>query len=98
MGNLLRNALHYTEHGWVRLVLESNGFRVEDSGNGISDQEKKHVFQSFTRGAHARGEGLGLGLSIVERICARQGWEITLTRLPEAGSCFRVRFLPVSDG
>jgi signal transduction histidine kinase len=92
MGNLLRNALHYTEQGWVRLVLERDGFRVEDSGVGISEHEKGQIFQSFTRGERARGEGLGLGLSIVRRICAQQGWEIALTRLPEGGRCFRVKF------
>jgi signal transduction histidine kinase len=92
MGNLLRNALHYTEQGGVRLVLERNGFRVEDSGVGISEQEKEQVFQPFMRGERARGEGLGLGLSIVRRICAGQGWEITLTRLPSGGCCFQVKF------
>src|SRR5690606_40735823 len=32
MGNLLRNALHYTEEGFIRLTLTANGFVVEDSG------------------------------------------------------------------
>ncbi|GHT96464.1 two-component sensor histidine kinase [Betaproteobacteria bacterium] len=82
--NLLRNALHYTEHGWVRLVLENDGFCVEDSGVGISEQ-------SFAQGTRARGEGLGLGLSIVRRICGQQGWQITLTRLPAGGSRFQVK-------
>jgi len=91
MGNLLRNALHYTERGWIRLVLEENGFRVEDSGSGIPEPEKEQVFLAFTRGSAARGEGLGLGLSLVKRICAHQGWQIALEDLPEGGSCFRVR-------
>jgi signal transduction histidine kinase len=91
LANLLRNALHYTERGWVRLVLEGDGFRVEDSGVGIPEQEKDSVFQPFTRGERARGEGQGLGLSIVKRICARQGWEIMLTRLPSGGSRFQVK-------
>lgn len=91
MGNLLRNALYYTEQGWVRLILEHDGFRVEDSGIGISEQEKEQVFQAFTRGEEARGEGLGLGLSIVKRTCAHQGWTITLNSLPEGGSSFCVK-------
>ncbi|MDR3055571.1 MAG: HAMP domain-containing histidine kinase [Zoogloeaceae bacterium] len=91
LGNLLRNAWHYTEQGWVRLALEADGFRVEDSGIGIPEQEKEQVFQPFTRGAQARGEGLGLGLSLVRRICKNQGWDITLDALPEGGSRFRVR-------
>ncbi|MDR3322918.1 MAG: HAMP domain-containing histidine kinase [Zoogloeaceae bacterium] len=91
LGNLLRNALHYTERGGARLVLEENGFRVEDSGSGIPEPEKEQVFLAFIRGSAARGEGLGLGLSLVKRICAHQGWQITLEDLPEGGSCFRVR-------
>ena len=92
MGNLLRNAWHYTERGWVHLVLEDKGFSVEDSGIGISEQEQERVFQAFTRGKQARGEGLGLGLSLVRRICESQGWTITLERLPTEGSRFCVRF------
>jgi signal transduction histidine kinase len=56
MGNLVKNALHYTERGWIRLVLEDGGFRVEDSGVGISEEEKELVFQPFVRGARTRGE------------------------------------------
>jgi signal transduction histidine kinase len=91
IGNLLRNALHYTEHGGARLVLEADGLRIEDSGVGIPEAEKEQVCQAFTRGSAARGEGVGLGLSLVKRICAHQGWEITLDDSPEGGSCFRVR-------
>ncbi|MDR1063227.1 MAG: HAMP domain-containing histidine kinase [Azoarcus sp.] len=92
MGNLLKNALHYTERGWIRLVLEDGGFRVEDSGVGILAEEREQVFQPFVRGARARGEGLGLGLSLVKRICAHQGWRVALDVLPEGGSRFWVRF------
>ncbi|MDR3213110.1 MAG: HAMP domain-containing histidine kinase [Azoarcus sp.] len=91
MGNLLRNALHYTERGGIHLVLEADGFRVEDSGVGIPAAEKEQIFRPFTRGGQARGEGLGLGLSLVKRICMNQGWEITLDDLPEGGACFRVK-------
>ena len=92
MANLLRNALHYTDRGDVRLFLETGGFRVEDSGSGISQDQHESIFQPFVRGAPARGEGLGLGLSLVKRICAHQGWSITVQNLLPAGSCFRVRF------
>jgi signal transduction histidine kinase len=91
MDNLIRNALYYTERGWIRLILEEGGFRVEDSGVGIPDSEKSGIFQLFTRGAQARGEGQGLGLSLVQRIVTQQGWQIFLEGLPEGGSRFRVR-------
>lgn len=90
MANLLRNALHYTEQGHVRLVLERGGFRVEDSGAGISPDQQELIFQPFVRGTQARGEGLGLGLSLVKRICTRQGWTIALRSEAGRGACFRV--------
>ena len=92
IGNLLRNALHYTERGSIRLILEQGGFRVEDSGIGIPETEREKVFEVFARGSAARGEGLGLGLSLVKRVCAHQGWTITLDALPEGGSLFSVKF------
>ncbi len=88
--NLLRNALHYTDEGHVRLVVERGGFRVEDSGWGIPQQQHEQMFQPFVRGEHARGEGLGLGLSLVKRICSHQGWTIRIQDLEPRGSCFHV--------
>jgi signal transduction histidine kinase len=94
MSNLLRNALHYTEQGTVRLILESGGFRVEDSGVGIPPEQQEQMFQPFVRGAQSRGEGLGVGLSLVKRICAHQGWQVRVHELPPQGSVFEVRLQP----
>ncbi|HAW63710.1 MAG TPA: sensor histidine kinase, partial [Pseudomonas sp.] len=94
MSNLLRNALHYTDHGQVRLVLERGGFRVEDTGMGIPPDQQERMFQPFVRGAEGRGEGLGLGLSLVRRICAHQGWTVEVQGREPRGSCFSVRLAP----
>lgn len=91
MSNLLRNALHYTEQGWVRLRLEDAGFVVEDSGMGIPESEREAMFQPFVRGGSARGEGLGLGLSLVQRICESQGWHVELSEAESRGCRFQVR-------
>ena len=90
MSNLLRNALHYTDEGWVRLIIGKGGFRIEDSGPGIPLDQHERIFDPFVRGDHPRGEGLGLGLSLVKRICAHQGWTIRVCDLPPCGSSFRV--------
>ncbi|MGE8498873.1 MAG: sensor histidine kinase [Pseudomonas sp.] len=94
MANLLRNALHYTEQGGVRLIVRAGGFRVEDSGLGIPVDQHEHIFQPFVRGAHSRGEGLGLGLSLVKRICVNQGWRIAVSNLAAGGTCFDVSLRP----
>ncbi|HEX6735031.1 MAG TPA: HAMP domain-containing sensor histidine kinase [Azonexus sp.] len=91
INNLLRNALHYTERGEIRLIVGDGGFRVEDTGPGIPAGEIDGLFQPFVRGQRARGEGLGLGLSLVRRICEQQGWTIAADNLESGGSRFTVR-------
>ncbi|MBI3909210.1 MAG: HAMP domain-containing histidine kinase [Pseudomonas fluorescens] len=90
MGNLLRNALHYTERGFIRLTLTGTGFLVEDSGVGIPEEKREAMFEPFVRGTEKRGEGLGLGLSLVQRICENQGWSVSLTTMEPSGCRFQV--------
>ncbi|MDD0844706.1 sensor histidine kinase [Pseudomonas sp. Gutcm_11s] len=90
LGNLLRNAWHYTEQGHIILSLGEQGFMVEDSGVGIPAAEREAMFQPFVRGGAARGEGLGLGLSLVQRICESQGWSVELSDAEPRGCRFQV--------
>jgi signal transduction histidine kinase len=90
MGNLLRNAWHYTDQGFIRLTLREHGFSVEDSGIGIPEEERHAMFQPFVRGDEHRGEGLGLGLSLVQRICGNQNWRVELAGRQPSGCCFTV--------
>jgi signal transduction histidine kinase len=91
MGNLLRNALHYTERGFIRLTLTTGGFLVEDSGVGIPEEKREAMFEPFVRGTEKRGDGLGLGLSLVQRICENQGWSVSLTTMEPNGCRFHVQ-------
>jgi len=91
LGNLLRNAWHYTDSGVIRLRLEAGGFVVEDSGAGIPESMREAVFQPFVRGRGERGDGLGLGLSLIQRICAHEGWQIALQAVQPHGCRFSVR-------
>lgn len=90
LGNLLRNALHYTDSGQISLILLADGFLVEDTGVGIPEDEREAMFQPFVRGDSQRGDGLGLGLSLVQRICAIEGWVVSLSAVEPQGCRFRV--------
>ena len=94
MGNLLRNALHYTDQGFIRLSLTSTGFMVEDSGVGIPEEKREAMFEPFVRGNEKRGEGLGLGLSLVQRICENRGWTVSLSTMEPNGCHFEVELNP----
>lgn len=90
LGNLLRNAWHYTDSGQISLRVDEQGFTVEDTGVGIPESEREAMFQPFVRGGEQRGDGLGLGLSLVRRICASQGWRVELTAIQPSGCRFQV--------
>ncbi|WP_296262308.1 MULTISPECIES: sensor histidine kinase [unclassified Pseudomonas] len=90
MGNLLRNAWHYTDQGFIRLTLSPHSFSVEDTGIGIPLEKQQAMFQPFVRGDEQRGEGLGLGLSLVQRICGNQHWSVILSNREPSGCRFTV--------
>ena len=91
IGNLLRNALTFTDSGEVRITLESGAVQVEDTGQGLQVPEIKKLFRPYVRGGDSKGAGLGL--SLVHRLCKRQGWRITLANRPGGGTVARLIFL-----
>jgi signal transduction histidine kinase len=87
--NLLRNAVMYTERGHIRVSLADGCLSVTDSGIGIPAAQLPHIFSRFHRG-DARGEGFGIGLDIVKRICNQHGWRIEAESVPSQGTTFRL--------
>ena len=73
--NLVDNAFKYTAQGEVRMALFSRGaehvIRIADTGVGIPAEEQERVFEEFYQVDNPerdRARGLGLGLSIVQRL------------------------------
>lgn len=92
LDNLIRNAIHHTSGGDIVLVLRSDGLDLRDTGSGIAANERAQVFQPYYRGEKSHRDGLGLGLSLVQRICDREKWTITLEENQPRGCCFRISF------
>jgi signal transduction histidine kinase len=94
--NLVSNAIKYTRNGRVLVGVRRRGgtavIEVFDTGIGIAETKQKVIFQEFHRlddGAR-EARGLGLGLSIVERISRVLGHPVTLTSRPGHGSRFAI--------
>ncbi|MBX3535627.1 MAG: hybrid sensor histidine kinase/response regulator [Xanthobacteraceae bacterium] len=94
--NLISNAIKYTPKGSVVVGCRRKGgkirIEVHDTGLGIPAKEQKIIFREFQRldqGAKA-ARGLGLGLSIVERIGRVLGHKIALRSKARKGSMFSV--------
>lgn len=99
--NLVSNAIKYTRHGRILVGVRRRGelaeIQVIDTGIGIAGDKLNTVFREFTRldeGAR-EAEGLGLGLSIVDRIARVLRLEIRIFSNPGKGTRFSV-ILPVA--
>ncbi len=92
LSNLIKNALNYTEHGKVEMILKENSISVVDTGMGIDAENQNLIMQPFVRGSNLPLDGLGLGLSLVQRICENQGWSLNLYSVTGRGSNFTINF------
>jgi signal transduction histidine kinase len=91
-GNLLRNAVLYTDRGSVDVTIDEGSVVIKDSGKGISPQQVKEIFKPYYRGDNSGTVGHGVGLTIVKRLSDRFDWPITINSAPEQGTCVEVRF------
>jgi two-component system CheB/CheR fusion protein len=101
--NLLSNAVKYTKEGKILLGCRRRGekLRIEvlDTGIGIPTMEVRRIFEEFHQldnPARESSRGLGLGLSIVQRLGELLGHPIDVRSLPGSGSVFAVE-VPLGD-
>jgi two-component system, sensor histidine kinase len=97
--NLLDNAIKYTDHGEVRISTYQQGDKayltVTDTGKGIPDEEKLRIYEEFyqlNNPGRDLSRGIGLGLTIVQRLCELIGIQIQLESELGQGSSFKLIF------
>lgn len=98
LGNLVSNALRFTPRdGVIRVQAagQDGGLVVEvaDTGPGIPEEHRAHVFERYYRAERSRGLGTGLGLAICRRIAEAHGGWVRLVDTDAGGATFHV-FLP----
>ena len=93
--NLIGNAVKFTHHGSVRVLLTREGetlhFTVEDTGIGISPDKQKVVFEAFRQADGSttrRYGGTGLGLAISMKLVSLMGGRLWLESEQGKGSQF----------
>lgn len=93
--NLVSNAIKYTHRGGVAVGARRRDglcwLWVVDTGLGIPAVDRNRIFDEFQRLTHDTATpGMGLGLSIVRRACAKLGHPIALSSEAMRGTVFRV--------
>ncbi len=105
--NIIDNALKYNRpHGAVSVRVKENGcqngtagyrFEIEDTGIGMGEDFKKHIFEPFTQenqGARTHYNGVGLGMSIVKKLVDQMKGTIKVDSQVGRGSVFQI-ILPI---
>jgi len=100
--NLLGNAIRYTpQGGQVTVSTRRNAqgvtLTVDDSGPGIAPDSRQRVFDRFDRLGVKDGDGVGLGMSIVQSVVLAHHAMIRLLESPLGGLRVQVQFPASSD-
>lgn len=101
LNNLLSNAIKFTRQGEINLQAEYRNkglhFSVQDTGTGMTEEEKSRIFAAFERLDNARDiPGFGLGLAIASRLAAGMQGTLSVKSKPGEGSTF-IAFLPLPE-
>ncbi len=107
LGNLISNAIQYTATGTVTVRLSSLNnclhISIEDTGYGIEPTLLDKIFDEFFRVDSTRNmhDGLGLGLSIVKRLCKISDTSLSVQSRPGVGTTFTLQskyaVIPLQD-
>ncbi|WP_416762790.1 ATP-binding protein [Roseateles sp. So40a] len=97
LGNLIQNAIKYTETGGVVVVARSTAthlnLEVWDTGIGIKSTDLPRIFAEFYQvgqSERSRTQGLGMGLAIVKRLAHLLGYRLMVASRPGKGTMFRL--------
>lgn len=95
--NILKNAIEHTEElKNVYLTSEDNSIYlkiiIEDEGEGISEEDIKHIFERFYKGKNSSENNFGIGMSLAKEIIERDNGKISVSKRKEGGTKFVIKY------
>ena len=89
LGNLVRNAIEHAKSHEIKIYLKNGILRIENQGAYIEPEQAALLFNKHVRGQG--GEGNGIGLYLINRICESFNWKLDIS------SCEENRFIAQLD-
>ena len=77
-GNILRNALNYSQGSEIDIILQKNKVLIADNGIGINLPNDVKVQELSSRQLKLETKGHGIGLQLVQKLCMQLGWRVEL--------------------
>jgi Signal transduction histidine kinase len=100
--NIFSNAIRYSREGDSVVITgtenaDSCTVSIRDTGIGIAEKDKEHIFDMFYRGTNSRREeGMGIGLTVVKSIIDTHGWTIDVQSELGKGTTFTITIPTIS--
>ena len=96
--NIVKNAIEHSPAGGSVLINAAENevyteIRVEDSGIGISREEREKLFQRFYRGSNAVEDSIGIGLALAKEVVEQQHGHIQVDSREGEGTVFSMKFM-----
>lgn len=96
--NIVKNAIEHSPAGGSVLISAAENevyteIRVEDSGIGISREEREKLFQRFYRGSNAAEDSIGIGLALAKEVVEQQHGHIQVDSREGEGTVFFMKFM-----
>lgn len=95
IGNLIRNAVLYTNEGTVLVIIKEYSIVIQDTGIGMTEEQIKKIFQPYYRAEQdgkTERKGYGVGLTIVKRLSNRFNWIVEVQSEVNVGTSIEVFF------
>lgn len=72
--------------------------QIQDSGNGMDEEDQKHIFERFYKGKNASKDGIGIGLSLAKTIIENNKGTVTVESSEDKGTTFTIRYMNSISG
>lgn len=96
--NIVKNAIEHTKNKTkVKIIVEENSVYtqvlIKDEGEGINQEDLKHIFDRFYKAKNASENSFGIGLSLSKTIIEKQNGYIEVESKEGKGTIFKIKYI-----